>query len=139
VKALGYVQIDTLHVVNRAHYVTLWARFGSYDIDDFHRLLYTPGERRLYEGWGHAASIIPLEHYRFHRWRTDPEISYNPGFQRVAEQTATASWLSRRWSASAPKAGCALGISSTTVPSATHGMTGSPPRWRWRCCSPGAT
>ena len=41
VKVLGYVQIDTLHVVNRAHDVTLWARFGSYDVDDFHRLIYT--------------------------------------------------------------------------------------------------
>ncbi len=80
-KALGYVQIDTLHVVNRAHYVTLWARFGSYDIDDFHKLIYTADQRRLYEGWGHAASIIPLEHYRYHRWRTDRSISYNPGFR----------------------------------------------------------
>jgi len=80
VKVLGYVQIDTLHVVNRAHDVTLWARFGSYDVDDFHRLIYTADQRELYEGWGHAASIIPLEHYRYHRWRTDPRISYNPGF-----------------------------------------------------------
>jgi hypothetical protein len=81
VTVLGYVQIDTLHVVNRAHDVTLWARFGSYDIDDFHQLIYTAGQRRLYEGWGHAASIIPLEHYRYHRWRTDPRISFNPGFR----------------------------------------------------------
>ena len=81
VKVLGYVQIDTLHVVKRAHYATLWARFGSYGIEDFHRLIYTPGQRRLYEGWGHAASIIPLEYYRYHRWRTDPRISFNPGFQ----------------------------------------------------------
>lgn len=80
VTALGYVQIDTLHVVNRAHYVTLWARFGSYNLDDFHKLIYTPGQRQLYEGWGHAASIIPLEHYRYHRWRTDPKYSYNPVF-----------------------------------------------------------
>ena len=80
VKVLGYVQIDTLHVVNRAHYVTFWARFGSYDIDDFHKLIYTADQRRLYEGWGHAASLIPLEHYRYHRWRTDRSISYNPGF-----------------------------------------------------------
>ena len=75
VTALGYVQIDTLHVVNRAHYVTLWSRFGSYNIDDFDKLIYTAGERRLYEGWGHAASIIPLEHYRYHRWRTDRTVS----------------------------------------------------------------
>jgi uncharacterized protein YcaQ len=86
VKTLGYVQIDTLHVVNRAHYVTLWARFGSYDIDDFHKLIYTADQRRLYEGWGHAASIMPMEHYRYHRWRTDQTISYNPGFHDCANK-----------------------------------------------------
>ena len=86
VRTLGYVQIDTLQVVNRAHDVTLWARCGAYALDDFHRLIYTPGQRRLYEGWGHAASIIPLEHYRYHQWRTDPNISYNPGFSE---------WLSK--------------------------------------------
>jgi uncharacterized protein YcaQ len=82
VTALGYVQIDTLHVVNRAHYVTLWARFGSYNIDDFHKLIYTADQRALYEGWGHAASIIPLEHYRYHRWRTDQKYSFNPGYRK---------------------------------------------------------
>lgn len=86
VKALGYVQIDTLHVVNRAHDVTLWARFGSYNLENFHNLLYAPGQRRLYEGWGHAASIIPLEHYRYHRWRTDDKISFNPGFHQWASK-----------------------------------------------------
>lgn len=80
VTALGYVQVDTLHVVNRAHDVTLWARLGAYDLATFHNLLYTPDQRRLYEGWGHAASILPLEHYRYHRWRTDKSISFNPAF-----------------------------------------------------------
>lgn len=74
VKALGYVQIDTLNVVNRAHDVALWSRFGTYSTEDFHRLIYTPGQRRLYEGWGHAASIIPLEHYRYQRWRIPAEF-----------------------------------------------------------------
>lgn len=86
VTALGYVQIDTLHVVNRAHDVTLWSRFGSYRLADFHNLIYTAGQRRLYEGWGHAASIIPLEHYRYHRWRADATISHNATF---------AGWLNR--------------------------------------------
>jgi uncharacterized protein YcaQ len=80
VTALGYVQIDTLNVVNRAHYVTLWARLGSYQLDDFDKLIYTADQRRLYEGWGHAASVIPLEHYRYHRWRTDQKYSFNPGY-----------------------------------------------------------
>jgi len=81
VEALGYVQIDTLSVVNRAHTVTLWARLGSYDLDDLDKLIYAAGERRLYEGWGHAACLIPLEHYRYHRWRTDSTYSYNPSFR----------------------------------------------------------
>ena len=81
VRALGYVQIDTLNVVNRAHYVTLWARLGSYNLDDFDKLIYTAEQRRLYEGWGHAASIIPLEHYRYHRWRTDQKYSFNPSYR----------------------------------------------------------
>jgi uncharacterized protein YcaQ len=80
VAALGYVQVDTLHMVNRAHDVTLWARVGAYDLAHFHSLLYSPDQRRLYEGWGHAASILPLEHYRYHRWRTNKSISFNPAF-----------------------------------------------------------
>lgn len=86
VTALGYVQIDTLNVVNRAHYITLWARLGSYNLDDFDKLLYTAEQRRLYESLGHAASIIPLEHYRYHRWRTDQHYSFNPGYRE---------WLSK--------------------------------------------
>ena len=81
IKHLGYVQIDTLQVINRAHYLTLWSRLGSFPIEDLDGLLYSDGQRRLYEGWGHAASIIPLEYYRYHRWRTDPVVSYNPTFQ----------------------------------------------------------
>jgi uncharacterized protein YcaQ len=92
VRALGYVQIDTLHVVNRAHYVALWARLGAYDMDDLHTLLYTAGQRRLYEGWGHAASIISLDHYRYHRWRigsTFREWLSNDGNRELADQTLT--------------------------------------------------
>jgi uncharacterized protein YcaQ len=90
VRVLGYVQIDTLHVVNRAHYVTLWARFGAYNIDEFHKLIYTAGQRRLYEGWGHAASIIPLEHSRYHRWRIHGDLQEwlnKNGNRELANQT----------------------------------------------------
>ncbi len=86
VKALGYVQIDTLHVVNRAHDVTLWARLGAYDLNVFRELIYAPRRRQLYEGWGHAASIIPLEHYRYHRWRTERQFSFNPGYHDWVSQ-----------------------------------------------------
>ena len=90
VKALGYLQIDTLNMVNRSHYLTLWSRLGAYDLETLHQMLYTPGHRRLYEGWGHAACIIPLEHYRYHRWRTIPDFSAwwsQDGNRELTDQT----------------------------------------------------
>ena len=63
---LGCVQIDTLHMVRRSHYLVLWSRLGRYDPADFERLIYAPGERRLFEYWKHAMSIIPLADYRYH-------------------------------------------------------------------------
>ena len=65
IKDLGCVQIDTLYVVQRSHYLILWSRLGNYDLMDFDSLIYDPAERCLFEGWKHAASIIPLEDYRY--------------------------------------------------------------------------
>lgn len=64
VEQLLTVQIDTLQMVQRAQYVTIWARLGRYDTADLDRLIYSDEERVLFEYWGHAASIIPLAHYR---------------------------------------------------------------------------
>lgn len=63
VERLLYVQIDTLQMVRRSHYLALWSRLGAYDVGDLDRLIYVAGERRLFEYWGHAASIIPLSDY----------------------------------------------------------------------------
>ncbi len=65
VEDLLYVQIDTLHMVQRSQYLVLWSRLGSYDPNDFDRLVFQDGERRLFEYWGHAASILPLRDYRY--------------------------------------------------------------------------
>lgn len=63
--ALGAVQIDTLHVVARSHYLAIWSRLGAYDPKIFDRLAYHPQERRLFEGWQHAACFIPLHEWRY--------------------------------------------------------------------------
>ena len=69
VRRVGWVQIDTLQVVNRAQYLTLWSRLGSYDTTLLDRLLFDDGAtspdngRRLFEYWAHAACIIPLTAY----------------------------------------------------------------------------
>jgi uncharacterized protein YcaQ len=46
IEQVGCVQIDTLHMVRRAHYLTLWSRLGSYNPIDFDRLLFDPAQRR---------------------------------------------------------------------------------------------
>lgn len=65
VARLGCVQIDTLHVVERSHYLVLWSRLGNYDKADFEGLIYDGGKRLLFEGWQHAACFIPLRDYRY--------------------------------------------------------------------------
>ena len=70
IERVGWVQIDTLQVVRRAQYLTLWSRLGAYDPGHLDRLLFDCGSggpdngRRLFEYWMHAACIVPLSHYR---------------------------------------------------------------------------
>src|SRR5881628_4212173 len=57
VEDVGGVQLDSINVLDRAHYLTVWSRFGRYDRARFDRLVY---ERRLlFEYWAHAACLVP--------------------------------------------------------------------------------
>lgn len=59
---LGYIQIDTLSVIERAHHHTLWTRIPDYRPDYLHQLV---RERSAFEYWFHAASYLPISNYRF--------------------------------------------------------------------------
>ena len=65
VEQVNYVQIDTLNLIQRAQYITLWSRLGNYEPTDFDRLIYSPGNRLLFEGVQSVAAIIPLIDYRY--------------------------------------------------------------------------
>ncbi len=65
VDQLGAVQIDTLQMVARAHYLAIWSRHGNYDQTLLDRLAFDPAERRTFEGWYHAACYIPTHEYRY--------------------------------------------------------------------------
>ena len=62
VRHLGYVQIDTISVVERAHHHTLWNRTRLYQKSHIDELLAT---RQVFEYWAHAAAYLPLDDYRF--------------------------------------------------------------------------
>jgi uncharacterized protein len=70
-RAIGMVQIDSVNVLKRAHYVPLFSRLGVYDPKLLDDIAYSPRHRRLFEYWGHAASLLPIETQPFLRWRME--------------------------------------------------------------------
>lgn len=62
VAALGYVQIDTISVVSRAHDHVLQARVPGYRPEMLQRL---QAEASIFEYWAHAAAYLPMGDYRF--------------------------------------------------------------------------
>jgi uncharacterized protein len=70
VHRLGAVQIDSVNVLVRSHYLPIYSRCGSYSPDLLERAAYDDG-RSLFEYWGHEASFLPIELYPLFRWRMD--------------------------------------------------------------------
>jgi uncharacterized protein YcaQ len=64
IENLGCLQIDTINVVERAHYLTLWARIGNYEKILLDTLAYE--DHRLFEYLAHAACFIPLQHFKYY-------------------------------------------------------------------------
>jgi len=90
VHQIGCVQIDTLHMVRRSHYLVPWSRLGTYNSEHFDDLIFGP-ERCLFEGWQHAATIIPLTEYRYQmprqrNLREDPDTGYNRWLNELVEK-----------------------------------------------------
>ncbi len=62
IEHLGYVQIDTISVIERAHHHVLGSRVPNYQPAMLDRLL---GERKVFEYWFHAAAFLPMRDFRF--------------------------------------------------------------------------
>lgn len=64
---LGVLQIDSVNVLVRAHYMPLFSRLGAYPVEALDRMAYQ--DRTLFEYWGHQASLMPMDLYPAMRWR----------------------------------------------------------------------
>src|SRR5207249_11961686 len=63
---LGFLQLDPTSVVAPSHQLVVFSRVGPYQPKHIETLLWD--ERRLFESWAHAASIVVTEHYPIYRW-----------------------------------------------------------------------
>ncbi|WEJ58518.1 crosslink repair DNA glycosylase YcaQ family protein [Devosia sp. FJ2-5-3] len=60
---LGYVQIDTINVIERCHHHILYSRIPDYDRGDLAHL--QSGEKSIFEYWTHALSYVPAADFPF--------------------------------------------------------------------------
>src|SRR5690242_14255278 len=75
IERIGFVQIDTINVVERAHHLILATRIDDYDRSTLDTLQ-GPPHHRLFEHWTHDASYIPTTwfahwRHRFERYRAN--------------------------------------------------------------------
>ena len=70
IKRVGLLQIDSVNVLERAHYLPAFSRLGPYPHDLLDRLSQR-APRRLFEYWGHEASLLPVELQPLLRWRME--------------------------------------------------------------------
>ncbi|QHJ10666.1 hypothetical protein FX988_00886 [Paraglaciecola mesophila] len=61
-ESLGYVQIDTISAIERAHHHTLWNRNPDYHPSHLTQLV---AQKHAFEYWTHAAAYLPMKDYRY--------------------------------------------------------------------------
>jgi uncharacterized protein YcaQ len=63
VRHLGYVQIDTIHVIERSHHHILQTRIPGYERAHLHQAQSI--DKAVFEYWTHAMSYVPTEDLRY--------------------------------------------------------------------------
>jgi len=69
---LGAIQVDSVNVLARAHYLPTFSRYGAYPMSALDDLVH--GKRELFEYWGHAACFLPVDLYPLLRWRMEGQV-----------------------------------------------------------------
>jgi hypothetical protein len=92
---VGVVQIDSVNVVSRSHYLPFFSRLGPYSPSLLDRAVNTP-PRLLFEYWAHEASLLPVDLQPYLRNRmanADDEVVWSRMRRIAREQPELVAWV----------------------------------------------
>ena len=68
-RQIGLIQLDSVNVCVRTHYMPFYSRLGAYDMGGLDKWLNESGEN--FEYWAHAAAVLPIDRYPLWRWKME--------------------------------------------------------------------
>jgi hypothetical protein len=71
IRQMNLLQIDSVNVLVRSHYLPVFSRVGAYDQTALDARTFTNRRRAMFECWAHEASLLPLDLHPLMRWRME--------------------------------------------------------------------
>lgn len=84
IRSMGVLQIDSVNVCVRSHYMPMFSRLGSYDQGLLEELTYEDND--LFETWAHEACFVPVEQRPLFRQRMDSKVPRHRIAKLIEEQ-----------------------------------------------------